>query len=105
MTNDHDEGLTRSLGDCLGFHPDSPCEGTIERQPTNPVRWRANGTMIMFPRCEKHYSEYLAITDERIEREQEARDRQFCKHGTFIGDAFGADYLCGACESEPFDHD
>lgn len=23
----------------------------------------------------------------------------YCKHGTFIGDPYGADYLCGYCES------
>jgi len=65
--------------ECLGSHFDSPCGGTVERHPTNPVRWRTNGTMVMFPRCEKHYAEYLAITEARIERElRELRNRRPC---------------------------
>lgn len=27
-----------------------------------------------------------------------------CKHGTYIGDSYGADYLCWACESGESDH-
>ena len=29
----------------------------------------------------------------------------YCKHGTFTGDPFGADYICGACEDDftPYD--
>ena len=53
----------------------------------------------MFPRCETHYDAYLTEYDERQERDRRARARQYCKHGTFIGDPFGADYLCGSCES------
>jgi len=66
--------------ECLGFHPDSPCCGTVERHPTNPVRWRTNGTMVMFPRCEKHYSEYLELTEQRLRRElSELRNRRACE--------------------------
>ena len=25
-------------------------------------------------------------------------DRRYCKHGTFVGDPYGPDYMCGACE-------
>lgn len=25
-------------------------------------------------------------------------DRSYCEHGTFVGNAFGGDYLCGPCE-------
>lgn len=32
--------------------------------------------------------------------EQDRSDRSsYCEHGTFIGNAFGGDYLCGPCES------
>jgi hypothetical protein len=86
--------------ECLGFHPDSPCEGAVEWHPTNPVRWRNNGTIVQFERCAKHYAEYLEITEARLEREQEALDSQYCRHGVFVGDAFGPDYMCGRCESE-----
>lgn len=27
-----------------------------------------------------------------------AYDRRFCRHGTYVGNPYGADYLCGACE-------
>jgi len=74
--------------ECLGFHSDSPCEGTIELHPTNPVRWRTNGTMVHFVRCAKHYAEYLAITEARIERElSELRNRRACEQ-------CGSKYFC-----------
>jgi hypothetical protein len=54
----------------------------------------------MFPRCEAHYDEYLTECEARDKREQEAVKRQYCRHGVFIGDPFGPDYLCSACEAE-----
>jgi predicted alpha/beta hydrolase len=29
---------------------------------------------------------------------QKEIDRRYCRHGTYVGDPFGPDYLCGACE-------
>lgn len=94
MTTDHDHET-----ECLGsITSHTPCAGEVTLQPTYPPRWRNNGTMVMFPRCEAHYDEYLAECEAREQREQEARERMFCRHGTFIGDPYGADYLCMACE-------
>lgn len=29
-----------------------------------------------------------------------SRDSNYCKHGNFIGNPYGGDYLCHWCESE-----
>ena len=87
-----------SHDDCLGNDPDSPCEGIVEMRCTEPPRFRANGTMIMFPRCMGHYEKYVDAANKR-ERRMAAREASlYCKHGTYIGDPYGPDYLCGACE-------
>ena len=26
------------------------------------------------------------------------RDDRYCKHGTYVGDPYGPDYMCGMCE-------
>lgn len=86
---------------CLDrHHEDSPCEGEVEYHPTIPARYRANGAFVVFARCEKHYEEYAERCEALLEREREYEASLYCKHGTFIGDAFGPDYLCGRCESE-----
>lgn len=87
--------------DCLDHHhSDSPCEGVVEYHPTNPVRYRSNGAFVVFARCEKHYEEYYERCEELVERQRKYEESLYCKHGTYIGDWAGADYLCGACESE-----
>jgi len=52
----------------------------------------------VFPRCEKHYDAYYERYEAREAREAEYQASLYCKHGTYIGDAWGADYLCGRCE-------
>ena len=87
--------------DCLDHcHPESPCEGEVEYRMTLPVRYRRSGAFVVFPRCEKHYEEYYERHEAREAREAEYQDSLYCKHGTYVGDAWGADYLCGRCESE-----
>ena len=87
--------------DCLDHHhEDSPCEGVVEYCPTYPVRYHRSGAFIVFPRCEKHYEEYCDRGEAREMREQDYQASLYCKHGTYVGDAWGADYLCGRCESE-----
>ena len=81
--------------DCLGFHPDSPCEGKVDLYPPSYSEWLTQA----FPRCEKHYDEYLTNCEKRDEREREYEASLYCVHGTFIGDAFGPDYLCSLCEA------
>jgi hypothetical protein len=48
----------------------------------------------------KHRKEAIA---ELQEARQDAYNRHenfpYCIHGTFIGDPYGADYMCGLCES------
>lgn len=78
----------------------NPCEGEIEYHPALPVRWHRSGAMVQFVRCAKHYNEYCDRHDEREAREARYQASLYCKHGTYVGDAYGADYLCGACESE-----
>lgn len=87
--------------DCLDHHhEDSPCEGVVEYHLTNPVRYRRNGAFVVFPRCEKHYEAYYERCEALIERERKYQASLYCKHGTYIGDPYGPDYLCGRCESE-----
>lgn len=105
MTNDitADEFPALVHADCLQHSTEigSCCNGEVEYHPTHPVvRWRTNGTMVMFPRCEYHYELYYERGEQNIKREARYQASLRCKHGTFIGDAWGADYLCGACESE-----
>lgn len=85
---------------CLDHHESDPCSGTVEWLPANPPRHRSNGALAVFPRCEKHYEAYLIRTEELIEREHRYQESLYCKHGTYVGDAWGPDYLCGRCESE-----
>lgn len=97
LTTDESPALTHA--DCLNHNDD--CLGQVDYHPTHPtVRWRSNGTMVMFPRCEHHHELYYLSGEQQIERERRYQASLYCKHGTFVGDAYGADYLCGACESE-----
>jgi len=78
----------------------NPCEGLVEYQFTLPVRYYNSGAMVQFPRCAKHFIDYCDAYDERQAREERYRASLYCEHGTYIGDAWGPDYLCGRCESE-----
>jgi hypothetical protein len=78
----------------------SPCEGVVEFHPALPVRWHNSGAMVQFPRCAEHYMKYCDAHDERQARDERHRASLYCEHGTYIGDAWGPDYLCGRCESE-----
>lgn len=84
---------------CLDRHS-SPCEGEVEYHPTIPARYRANGSEVMFARCDKHYEAYEERCEALMERGRKHEASLYCKHGTYIGDPFGPDYLCGRCESE-----
>ncbi len=95
MSNDTE--TLHCLGDGGAF---DPCEGVIEYRPALPIRWRSSGALVQFPRCDKHYLAYCEANDEREEREERYRASLYCKHGTYVGDPYGPDYLCGACESE-----
>lgn len=99
MSIDH-EPAALTHEDCLDNHPDEPCRGDVSNHTTIPVRYRRNGSFVMFPRCEKHYIAYQERCEALIERERRYQAGLYCKHGTYIGDAYGPDYLCGACESE-----
>lgn len=100
MSIEH-EATALTHEDCLDYdNPESPCNGVVEHQITHPVRYRRSGALVMFPRCEKHYDEYFERAEAREAREMEYQESLYCKHGTYIGDAWGPDYLCGACESE-----
>lgn len=37
---------------------------------------------------------------ERLHIEPRSKKSLYCKHGTYVGDEYGPDYLCGQCESE-----
>ena len=99
--NEH-EVITPELThlDCLGEHPNSPCEGVVEFRYALPMRFRSNGTAIMFARCEKHYEEYEANYEARERLRHDYEASLYCKHGTYVGDWAGADILCGRCENE-----
>jgi hypothetical protein len=102
MSIDHEqETVELTHEDCLDHqHEDSPCEGVVEYHMTLPVRYRRSGAFVVFPRCEKHYDAYYERYEAREAREAEYQASLYCKHGTYVGDAWGADYLCGRCESE-----
>lgn len=40
----------------------------------------------------------MTITDPLFDESDTLDDRNYCKHGTFIGNPYGADYMCGWCE-------
>lgn len=86
--------------ECLNDYGDGECDGVVEYHPSLPVRWNSSGGMVQFPRCAKHFVDYCDAHDEREEREARYQTSLYCKHGTYVGDAWGPDYLCGACESE-----
>lgn len=86
--------------DCLDRGTGSPCEGEVDYRVTEPVRYRSNGAFVTFPRCESHYDQYVARAEAREAREAEYQASLYCQHGTYIGDPYGPDYLCGACESD-----
>ena len=102
MSIDHEpEAVELTHEDCLDHHHEgTPCEGVVEYRLTNPVRYRRSGAFVVFPRCERHYEAYYERCEALVEREREYQASLYCKHGTYIGDAWGADYLCGRCESE-----
>lgn len=86
---------------CLNHDdPFDPCDGEVEYQVTLPVRYYNSGAMVRFPRCAKHYIAYCDAYDERQAQEERYRASLYCEHGTYVGDAYGPDYLCGRCESE-----
>jgi hypothetical protein len=94
-----DKSLTHD--DCIDSHdPDFRCEGAVEYRTTLPVRYYRSGAFVVFPRCDGHYLDYIDAYEKRVERENAYQDSLYCKHGTYVGDAWGADYLCGRCESE-----
>lgn len=39
------------------------------------------------------------INDNLFDEEDLGVSSNYCKHGTFIGNPYGGDYLCGWCES------
>jgi hypothetical protein len=39
------------------------------------------------------------------EPEEYSDSRYYCEHGTFIGNPYGADYMCGFCESGATDEE
>lgn len=78
----------------------NPCEGLVEHHSTLPVRYYNSGAMVQFPRCAKHFIDYCDAYDERQAQEERYRASLYCEHGTYVGDAYGPDYLCGRCESE-----
>ena len=75
------------------------CRGAVEYYPALPTRYTRAGNMVCFARCEKHYEEYEERYEARLERERAYEASLYCPHGTYVGDAWGPDYLCGACES------
>ena len=96
---DKSEVLTHE--DCIEYgDKEHPCQGEVEYHTTLPVRYRRSGAFVVFPRCAGHYLDYVYEAEKREEREEAYRESLYCKHGTYIGDAWGADYLCGRCESE-----
>jgi hypothetical protein len=83
--------------DCLE-NGNGPCAGAVEFHPRYDTRYVDDNRY--FPRCEAHYAAYAERCEARIQREIEAEARQYCKHGTFVGDPYGPDYICGQCEFE-----
>lgn len=55
--------------------------------------------------------EIKQIKADRAEWEEDRRTNgwtsrnPYCVHGTYIGDPYGADYMCGACEDGMTDHE
>ena len=49
--------------------------------------------------------EWEESREARMRSKYRSRDEDYCKHGTYIGDPYGADYLCGYCESSVSDYE
>ena len=82
-------------------HGNGPCEGDVEHHERySTVGLDPELAHRTFPRCERHYAEYIAVHEARERRDEEARKRLYCVHGTFIGDPYGPDYLCEAMPAE-----
>lgn len=88
---DHGTRYCYVMVECL----DGPegCSGPVE------YRMALSGTGRSYPRCEKHWDERLARQDEINERYFSTPSSHYCRHGNYIGDPYGADYICGACEN------
>ena len=70
------------------------CSGAVE------YRTPLSGTGRSYPRCDLHWWK-------RCERQVQINVRYFgtpsshyCRHGNYIGDPYGADYICGRCEND-----
>lgn len=86
---------TLTHDDCLD-HGHSPCAGAVEYHPRHDTRYVDDDRH--FPRCAAHYADYTERAEMRIRREIEAEARRYCRHGNFVGDPYGPDYLCPQCE-------
>lgn len=87
---------TRTLTheDCHNFGYPTPCAGTVD-YCSSPFTGRGR-----YAYCDAHYAEADARAEELRERERRYQESLYCKHGTYVGDAWGPDYMCWRCESE-----
>lgn len=51
------------------------------------------------------YYKRLAITIKNEIKAGERADHTHCRHGNFVGDPYGPDYMCGPCELGVNDYD
>lgn len=91
MNSDTD---TLTHEDCIKFGDDTPCVGTVEYCSSPFTGYGC------YAYCDAHYAEADARAEELRERERRYQESLYCKHGTYVGDAWGPDYLCWRCESE-----
>jgi hypothetical protein len=78
--------------DCLDYNV-YECKGAVE------YRYSMSGTGRSYPRCDKHWSDRVDKQDQIRERYMGTPSSHYCRHGNYIGDPYGADYMCGACEN------
>jgi hypothetical protein len=51
-----------------------------------------HGELLLCDSCEKKYEKQYPQGWRNVPGD-------VCKHGTYVGDAYGPDYMCGRCES------
>jgi hypothetical protein len=57
-----------------------------------------SGALVRFPEDEDGFAPRQFVPSRLLEVEPDFSDSTHCRHGSFVGDWAGPDYLCGACE-------
>jgi hypothetical protein len=70
-----------------------PTRYTSKEVPAKCGQTSYNGGIVLCDACERKLHA-------RYPQGWRETPGDLCKHGTYVGDAYGPDYMCGQCESE-----